>query len=131
VSLSQEEAGPTWHQRSNRSDVPDTTEHRLGALDFQFDHTSDSRMLKLLNLIDEYSRECPAIDVERSIDADGVVRCLGRIAAERGAPRNLRFDNGPEFIAVAVADLCFINTRSSSTRFALAECMGRIGSTVG
>jgi putative transposase len=46
------------------------------ALDFQFDQTTDGRMLKLLNVIDEKTRECLAIDVERSIDADGVVTCL-------------------------------------------------------
>ena len=51
------------------------------ALDFQFDQTADGRMLKLLNVIDEYTRECLAIDVGRSIDADGVVRCLDRLAA--------------------------------------------------
>jgi putative transposase len=54
------------------------------ALDFVFDQTSDGRMLKLLNVIDEYSRECLAIDTERSIDADGVVACLERLATERG-----------------------------------------------
>ena len=79
------------------------------ALDFQFDQTSDARMLKLLNVIDEYTRECLAIDVERSIDADGVVRCLERMAAERGAPDYVRFDHGPEFIAYAVADWCRFN----------------------
>ena len=76
------------------------------ALDFQFDQTADDRMLKLLNVIDEYSRECLAIDVERSIDADGVVACLERLAAERGAPAYVRFDHGPEFIAYAVSDWC-------------------------
>ena len=76
------------------------------ALDFQFDQTSDGRILKLLNVIDEYSRECLAIDVARSIDADGVVRCLDRLAATRGAPRYVRFDHGPEFIAFAVAKWC-------------------------
>ena len=79
------------------------------ALDFQFDQTSDGRILKLLNVIDEYSRECLAIDVERSIDADGVVRCLERLACERGAPAYVRFDHGPEFIAYAVADWCRFN----------------------
>ncbi len=78
----------------------------LWALDFQFDQTSDGRTLKLLNVIDERSRECLAIVVARSIDADGVVACLDRIAAERGAPVYVRFDNGPEFIARAVADWC-------------------------
>jgi putative transposase len=79
------------------------------ALDFQFDQTADGRQLKLLNVIDEYSRECLAIDVERSIDADGVVRCLQRLALERGAPKYVRFDHGPEFIAHAVADWCRFN----------------------
>jgi putative transposase len=79
------------------------------ALDFQFDQTSDARTLKLLNVIDEYTRECLAIDIERSIDADGVVRCLDRLAAQRGAPRYVRFDHGPEFIAYAVADWCRFN----------------------
>ena len=79
------------------------------ALDFQFDQTADGRMLKLLNVIDEYTRECLAIDVDRSIDADGVVGCLERLAAERGAPAYVRFDHGPEFIAYAVADWCRFN----------------------
>jgi putative transposase len=43
----------------------------LWALDFQFDTTEDNRILKLLNIVDEFTRECPAIAVERSIDADG------------------------------------------------------------
>jgi putative transposase len=78
-------------------------------MDFQFDQTSDGRMLKLLNVIDEYTRECLAIVVERSIDADGVVACLEDLAAVRGAPAYVRFDNGPEFIAYAVADWCRFN----------------------
>ena len=81
----------------------------LWALDFQFDQTANGRTLKLLNVIDEFTRECPAIEVARNIDADGVVSCLERIAAERGAPMYLRFDNGPEFIANAVADWCRFN----------------------
>ena len=62
------------------------------ALDFQFDQTADGRQLKLLNVIDEYSRECLAIDVDRSINADDVVRCLERLAGQRGAPVYVRFD---------------------------------------
>ena len=79
------------------------------ALDFQFDQTSTGGTLKLLNVIDEFTRECLAIDVDRSIDADGVVACLDRLAAERGAPAYVRFDHGPEFIAYAVADWCRFN----------------------
>jgi len=79
------------------------------ACDFAFDQTSDGRMLKFLNIVDEFSREALATDVERSIDADDVVRVLDRIATERGAPKYLRFDHGPEFIAYAVADWCRFN----------------------
>ena len=81
----------------------------LWALDFQFDTTVDGRILKLLNVVDEYTRECPAIVVARSIDADRVVATLDRLTVERGAPAFVRFDNGPEFIAAAVADWCRFN----------------------
>ncbi len=81
----------------------------IWALDFQFDQTADGRMLKLLNVIDEYSRECLAIDVGRSINADGVVSCLERLVEQRGAPVYVRFDHGPEFIAYAMADWCRFN----------------------
>ena len=82
----------------------------LWALDFQFDTTIDGRTLKMLNVIDEFTRECHAIDVHRSIDADGVVNVLDRLAAEHGFPIYLRFDNGGEFIAQAVADWCRFNS---------------------
>ncbi len=81
----------------------------LWALDFQFDTTADGRTLKMLNVIDEFTRECPAIEVDRTIDADRVVAVLDRLMLERGAPGFVRFDNGPEFIAHAVADWCRFN----------------------
>ena len=81
----------------------------LWAMDFQFDVTIDGRTIKLLNVIDEFTRECPAIVVDRSIDSDAVVTLLDRLTAQRGAPGFVRFDNGPEFIAWAVADWCRFN----------------------
>ena len=75
-----------------------------------FDTTADGRTLKLLNVIDEYTRESPAILVDRRIDADDVVAVLDRLRLERGVPQYVRFDNGPEFIAGAVADWCRFNT---------------------
>lgn len=81
------------------------------AMDFQFDTTADGRQIKLLNVIDEYTRECLAIEVDRSIDADHVVDVLDRIAAQRGThPVFVRFDNGPEFVAHAVDDWCRFNS---------------------
>lgn len=86
----------------------------LWALDFQFDTTTDGRTLKMLNVIDEFTRECLAIEVHRSISADDVVTVLDRLVAERGmAPGFVRFDNGPEFVAHAVADWCRFNNTAS------------------
>ena len=83
----------------------------LWALDFAFDHTIDGRQTKMLNVIDEFTRECLAIRVEHSIGADQVVAVLDRLAVERGrAPAFVRFDNGPEFVAYAVADWCALNS---------------------
>jgi len=81
----------------------------LWALDLQFDTTVDGRTIKLLNVVDEYTRECPVIVVARSIDADRVVATLDVMAAQRGYPGFVRFDNGPELVAAAVADWCRSN----------------------
>jgi transposase InsO family protein len=72
--------------------------------DFLKDQTTDGRPLKLLPIEDEYTRECLALDVARSITAHDVIRTLARLFAERGAPRYLRSNNGPEFIAQALRD---------------------------
>jgi putative transposase len=77
------------------------------ALDYQFDQTTDGRVLKLLNVVDEHTREALAIEVNRRIDADATVAVLDRLATERGtAPRFLRCDNGPELTANALRDWC-------------------------
>ena len=66
------------------------------------DATEDARRLKIMPVVDEYSRECLALEMERSITAEGVVRTLERLFAERGEPAYVRSDNGPEFIAKAI-----------------------------
>jgi putative transposase len=85
----------------------------IWAMDFQFDTTADGRTLKMLNVIDEFTREALAIEVDRSIDADGVVDVLDRLALTQGAPHYVRFDNGPEFVAHAVSDWCRFNGAGS------------------
>ena len=104
---------PDRCRRARRGDVPDPPE-RLWALDFQFDHTADGRTIKMLNVIDEFTRECLAIEVDRSIDADDVVARPGPLARPAGRPPvYVRFDNGPEFVAHAVADWCRFNGTGS------------------
>ncbi|XCI64411.1 IS3 family transposase ISMyma8 [Mycolicibacterium parafortuitum] len=85
----------------------------IWAMDFQFDTTADGRTLKMLNVIDEFTREALAIEVNRSIDADGVVAVLDRLALVHGAPHYVRFYNGPEFVAHAVSDWCRFNGAGS------------------
>jgi putative transposase len=80
---------------------------QVWALDFQFDTTSDGRILKLLHVIDEHAREALAVEVARRIDADRTVSVLERIVATRGcSPELVRMDNGPELTANALRDWC-------------------------
>jgi putative transposase len=85
------------------------------ALDYQFDQTTDGRILKLLNVVDEHTREALAITVDRRIDADATVAALDRLVAERGwPPRFIRCDNGPELTANALRDWCRFNRAGTS-----------------
>jgi putative transposase len=72
--------------------------------DFVKDQTVDGRTLKLFPIEDEFTRECLSIDVARSITAKGVIETLKELFAVRGAPKFIRSDNGPEFIAHAIRD---------------------------
>jgi putative transposase len=76
------------------------------AIDFQFDQAVNGRAIKLLNIVDEFTREALAMHVATSITADDTVRVLDRLARERGAPAHVRCDNGPELTAHALSDWC-------------------------
>jgi len=81
-------------------------EHRdhVWTYDFVFDRTVDGRPLKLLTLLDEYTRECLALEVSRHFTNEELQRVLGRPFVHRGIPRYVRSDNGPEFMAIAVRE---------------------------
>src|SRR3954451_20473418 len=87
------------------------------ALDFQSDQTADGRVLKLLNVVDEFTREALAMHVARGIDADQTVAVLDQLAGVRGAPAHGRCDNGLELTAHALRDWC----RFSRTETAFIE----------
>jgi hypothetical protein len=76
------------------------------ALDFQFDETAAGRRLKLLNIVDEHTREALAMRVARHCTAADVVTELTGLVATRGAPQHLRMDNGRRMIAWALRDYC-------------------------
>ena len=79
--------------------------NHVWAFDFQFDQTADGRALKLMNIVDEFTREALVMLVERSIDADTVVATLERLC-RAGRPGAFEVDNGPEMTAHALRDWC-------------------------
>jgi transposase InsO family protein len=72
------------------------------AWDFVFDRTANGRTLKWLSMVDEYTRECVALEVDRRMTSDDVLDVLRDLFVIRGVPRHIRSDNGPEFIATAI-----------------------------
>ena len=107
-------------QRLGESTVPAERLHaqrpdHVWAIDYQFDQTADGRLLKLLNVVDEFTREALAIECRRRIDADHTVTVLDRLVAERGtAPSFIRCDNGPELTANALRDWCRFSRAGSA-----------------
>jgi len=70
--------------------------------DFVFDHTTQGSVLKWLSIVDEHTRECLALKVDRSITSEDVIDTLAELFAMRGVPKCIRSDNGPEFVAKAI-----------------------------
>jgi putative transposase len=67
-----------------------------------FDACANGQQLKCLTVIDEYTRECLAIDVSGSIRSSRVIEVLAKLVSVHGAPKVLRSDHGPEFVSKAV-----------------------------
>ena len=78
--------------------------NHLWSYDFVADRTHDGRPIRILAIVDEYSRECLALVVKRRLTSQDVLDCLRDLFVERGAPEYIRSDNGPEFTANAVRE---------------------------
>lgn len=76
-----------------------TMANQVWAYDFVFDACANGQQLKCLTVVDEYTRECLAIDVAGSIRSHRVIEVLAQLISVRGAPQVLRSDNGPEFVS--------------------------------
>jgi transposase InsO family protein len=72
--------------------------------DFMEDRTHNGVKFRILNVIDEYTRECLAIKVNRRLNSHDVVEVLTDLFIRRGVPVHIRSDNGPEFIAKRVRE---------------------------
>jgi len=70
------------------------------SMDFVHDSLADGRTFRTFNVVDAYTRECHAIEVETSLPAARVVRVLDKLVWQHGLPESLRVDNGPEFISM-------------------------------
>jgi len=80
---------------------PEYKDH-VWSYDFMIDRTANGRAFKILNIIDEYTRECLAVLVARKIKTQDVIDTLFNLFIFRGIPRHIRSDNGPEFTAKAI-----------------------------
>lgn len=76
--------------------------NEVWSYDFVFDACANGQQIKRLTVVDEFTRECLAIDVAGSIRSKRVIEVLARLVSQRGAPRYMRSDNGPEFVSTAL-----------------------------
>jgi putative transposase len=82
--------------------MPPTAVNHVWAYDFVFDRCANGQQLKCLTVVDEWTRECLAIEVAGSIRSRHVIDVLARLISVHGAPRHIRSDNGPEFVSRAI-----------------------------
>jgi putative transposase len=82
--------------------LPPQMANHVWAYDFVFDGCANGQKLKCLTVVDEYTRECLAIDVAGSIRSRRVIEVLAQLITRHGPPTHLRSDNGPEFVSRAI-----------------------------
>ena len=87
--------GPVREKRQQEASRP----NEVWSFDFVHDKTEHGQKLKMLTILDEFTRECLEIRVEKRMNARHVMETLDELMSERGKPRYTRSDNGPEFIA--------------------------------
>ena len=76
----------------------------MWAYDFVAERTRNGKAFRMLTVIDEYSRECLAITVERKLGSNAVIATLTDLFVQHGPPQHIRSDNGPELCSTAVKD---------------------------
>ncbi len=89
--------------------------NHVWSIDFIMDQTGDGRRLKMLPVLDEYTRECLTIEVSRRMTSESVVATLEYLFSVRGVPAYIRSDNGPEFRADAIRT--YLSSRDVGTLY--------------
>ncbi len=104
VPAKQPKKGRLWLGDGSRVRLRPEYRDHVWSYDFVEDRTHDGRKVRMLNVVDEFTRECLAIRVARKLKAIDVIDVLSDLFILRGVPGHIRSDNGPEFIAQAVQD---------------------------
>jgi putative transposase len=102
VPQKQPKRGRLWLNDGSCVRLRPTHRNHVWSYDFVAERTHDGRPLRILTVIDEYSRECLALVVERKLRSDDVLCCLTELFVRHGAPEHIRSDNGSEFTAKVV-----------------------------
>lgn len=93
-------------QRIKQPLVQPASYNQVWSMDFMSDALMDGRRFRVLNIIDDFNREVLAVEADTSLPSARVTRVLDQLADERGLPRKIRVDNGPEFISNQFSAWC-------------------------
>jgi len=104
VPTKQPKRGRLWLNDGSCIRLRPSWRNHVWAYDFVQDRTHDGRAIKMLTVIDEFTRECLAINVARRLRHDDVLACLTDLFTRHGPPDHIRSDNGSEFTAIAVRE---------------------------
>jgi transposase InsO family protein len=102
--LAGEQARRLWLADGSCVRLRPTHRNHVWSYDFVQERTHDGKVFRMLVVIDEHTRECLAIEVDRRLNAQRVLETLAELFVKHGPPEHIRSDNGPEFIAVALRD---------------------------
>ena len=102
VSVKKPKRGRLWLNGGSCIRLRPSWRNHVWAYDFVHDRTKDGRSIRMLTVIDEYSRECLAIVTERKLNSISVLDTLEDLFLKHGVPDNIRSDNGAEFTARAI-----------------------------
>jgi len=104
VPCKQPKKGRLWFNDGSCLRLRPEHPNHVWSYDFVEDRTHNGRKFRMLNVIDEFTRECLAIRIDRKLNSAAVIDVLTDLFVLRGVPSHIRSDNGPEFIAKAVRD---------------------------
>ena len=104
VPMKQPKRGRLWLNDGSCVRLRPERPNHVWSYDFVQDRTHDGKVYRMLCVIDEHTRECLAIRVERRLNARIVLEVLGDLFLEHGPPEHIRSDNGPEFVETALRE---------------------------